>query len=79
MVFVFRNPKLGIRIKLSDCSKINIAPKDRNADRLFGSEILEILDKIISFVFVMPCCPVIVQVIEDLDTAIELIQDPAFE
>lgn len=50
-------------------------PKDSNAHRLLGSNVLQLLDKPIPLILVVPCCPMIVKVIQNFNASIKMIQE----
>jgi hypothetical protein len=75
MVAIFRNAEFLVREKLANGTKMHIATKYSDSNRLCCCQMLQFLDEPISFVFVMFCCPVIIQIIQDLDSAIKFVNE----
>ena len=72
-VLVFGNLKFFVGVEPAYCTEMYIASKDGDTDRFSLCNMLQLFDEPIPFLFVMFCRPVIVKIVEYLDTAVELI------
>jgi predicted small metal-binding protein len=52
---------------------MHVATKDGDSDRLCLSDVLQFFDEPVAFFLVVFCCPMIIKIVKDLDTTVELI------
>lgn len=69
--------ELRIGVKLADGGKVDITAQDGDAHRFLRCEVLEVLNEPCPLQLVVLGRPVIVQIVEDLNAAVELIQESA--
>jgi acyl-CoA hydrolase len=64
----------AIEVSTTHVTLTECLPEDCDTNRLFGGYILKFIDEKVSLVFVMFCGPVVVQIVQNLNTTIQMIQ-----
>lgn len=72
-ILVLWNLQLLVGIELTNSTKVHITSENGDADRLGLCDVLQLLDKPVAFLLVVLGCPVVIEIIKNLDTAVELV------
>jgi hypothetical protein len=73
MILILRNVEPLSRIELANGCKMDIASQYGYSNRFGRSNFLEFVYEPVSFLLVMLCCPMVVQVVQNLHAAVELV------
>ena len=73
-VLVLGHSELGVGVELPDGREMDVSTEDGHADGPLGREVLQVLDDDLPLLLVVSGRPVIVQIIQDLDTAVKVVQ-----
>jgi hypothetical protein len=71
---VFGKSKLGVGVELSNSSKMDVTTEDSDSERLVNSKILQIFDYDRSLLLVVLGSPVVVEIIQDFNTTIDVVE-----
>ena len=75
MVVLYRDVEDGIGVESSKSSQVNIPSENGNPDRELGAYSLESLDQSIAFLLVSPSRVMIVEVVQEIDTTVEVVEE----
>ena len=73
MVLVLGYAVLFSRVELSHCTQMHISTENGHSNRLFRGKLLQLLNEPVALLLVMFRGPVIIEVVQYFDSAIELI------
>jgi len=71
---VLGQSELRVREELPDRGQMHVAAQNGDPHRLINGEVLQVLDDDASFMLVVLGCPVVIQVVQNLDAAIDVIE-----
>lgn len=77
VVFVFGYIERLVGVELADGGEVDVAAQDRDAHVLGRGDVLQLFDEPVPLGFVVLSCPVVVQVVEDFDAAVEFVEEVA--
>lgn len=72
-VLVLRQTQFGVGIKLPNGTQVNVAAQNRDSHRSVDSQILQILNDDCALLFVILGCPVVIEIVENLIAAVDLV------
>lgn len=71
------NLQLGVRVETPDSCKMHISAKNGYTSRVLLREVLQHLDELATLRLMLARCVVVVQIVEQIDLAIELVEETA--
>lgn len=75
MIELCRNSKFGTAVEAAESCKMNIPSENRDTYAVFLSEGLQPMDEFFAFVLMVSGGVMIVEIIEEIDLAIEMIKE----